>query len=213
MRVFHPLLQASLALAALVLAPALALAQSLDYGPVICTGLAGCPGGIPYVPMQDIFMTHTLPTAAMILIQLAAGGAVIAIVIAGVQMVISSGDDGKITNARKAIIFAIGGLALALAAAPIVTFVSTEEYGQSMMGGDFLFGPGGVIASAIRIIMILFNVGFAIVIISAGYRMVMASGNAEEFKKGAGMIKWAVIGSIFVNIARAVVQALLMLQL
>ncbi len=188
----------------LITLPAMAFAVDM-YPPIICNGLFGCGR-----PPENVLMANTLPTVAAILIQLAAGGAVIAVVIGGVQMAVSYGDDGAITNARKAILFALGGLGLALAAAPIVSFVSTEQYYQ---GGEFLFGPGGLMASVIRIIMILFNVAFAIVIILAGLRMITAGGNADEFKKGGNMIKWAIIGGVIVNLARAGIQALLALNL
>lgn len=192
--------------AILLAAPALALAVDW-YPPIICDGLFGCGR-----PPENVIFNSTLPTAAAILIQLAAAGTVLAVVIGGVQMVVSYGDEGKITSARKAILFALGGLALAISAAPIVSFVVTEDYGQGG-GTDLLFGPTGVMASAIRIIMILFNVAFALVAIIAGIRMIIAGGNADEFKKAGNMIKWAVIGGVIVNLARVGVQALLMLNL
>ena len=197
------ILQAFLAFIFLAV-PAMAFAVDM-YPPIICTGLFGCGR-----PPENVLMQSTLPTVGAIMIQLAAGGAVIAVVIGGVQMAVSYGDDGAITNARKAILFALGGLGLALAAAPIVSFVSTEQY---YMGGDLLFGQGGLMASVIRIIMILFNVAFSIVIILAGLRMITAAGNADEFKKGGNMIKWAIIGGVIVNLARAGIQAFLALNL
>ena len=201
-----PTILKALLTAVLLALPASVLAVDL-YPPIICNGLLGC-GTLG--PGDNVLMQYTLPTVAKILIQLAAGGAVLAVVIGGVQMAVSYGDEGKVTNARKAIMFALGGLALAFAAAPIVSFVSSEYYYQ---GGDFLFGPGGIMASVIRIIMILFNVAFCIVIILAGLRMIIAGGSADEFKKGGDMIKWAVIGGLIVNLARAGVQALLALYL
>ena len=184
--------------------PATAFAVDM-YPPILCNGLLGC-GREP----ENVLLQNTLPAAAWFLIQLAAGGAVIAIVIGGVQMAASYGDEGKVTSARKAILFALGGLGLAFAAAPIVSFVTSEQY---YTGGEFFFGPGGILATAIRIIMTLFNVVFALVIILAGMRMITASGNADEFKKGGEMIKWAVIGGVIVNLARTGIQAFLALNL
>lgn len=205
---FRPalLLKASFALALLAF-PAGALAVDM-YPPLLCNGLFGCGR-----PPENVLLGFTLPTAAGILIQLAAGGAIIAVVVAGVQMGVSYGEEGAITNARKAILFALGGLALALSAQPIVAFVTTENYGQLSGGSDLLFGPGGAFASAIRIIMTLFNVGFVLLVIIAGLRMINSRGNMDEFKKGGEMIKWAVIGGVIVNLSRAVVQALLALNL
>lgn len=191
---------ACLAIAVLAL-PALVLAVE-PYPPLICNGLFGCGA-----PPSNVLLESALPIVATLLMQLAAGGAVLAVVVAGVQMATSYGDEGKITNARKAILFALGGFGLVLSSASIVAFVTTENYGFD--GGNVVT----VMASAVRIILTLFNVGFAIVIILAGLRMITAQGNADEFKKGGAMIKWAIIGSVVVNIAKAGIQAFLILNL
>lgn len=156
---------------------------------------------------ENILVTSTLPTVGMVLIQLASGGAVLAIVIAGVQMVTSYGDDGAVTSARKAILYALGGLALAFTAMPIVSFVSTEDFGASFQGGI-----AGVMAKIISIIMVLFNVVFAFVIILAGLRMITSQGNADEYKKGFNVIKWAIIGGLIVNLSRMLVQSLIVIN-
>jgi hypothetical protein len=194
-----------------VLAPLIAvlssetvLAQTLPN--VICGNLPGCGSG----PTNVLFYS-TLPTVVGLLIRLAAGGAVVAIVVAGTELLLKSSDEAA-TSAKKAIMYAFGGLGLAIAAAPIVGFVTTENYGQSN-SGDLLFGNGGVLTSAVRIIMVLFDAGFVMVIIIAGIRMAMSSGNADEFKRGGTMIKWAIVGAVIVNLARALVQAFLRINL
>jgi hypothetical protein len=198
MRMSFSFLPAIVALA-LVALPMAAFAVD-PYPPILCNGLFGCGS-----PAENVLLNYTLPTAAMVLIQLAAGGAVIAIVLAGVQMVLSYADEGKVSNARKSVIYTLGGLALAFSATSIVSFVATEDYG---VGGGIV----GVMANAIRIIMILFNVAFALVVILAGMRMVTAGGNEEEFRKGAQVIKWAIVGAVIVNVARAGVQAFIVLN-
>ncbi len=195
----------SVSAALLVLAPSLAHAQALP--PVICTGLPGCGK-----PAENLLYTGVLPTAAGLLIQIAGALAVIFIVFAGIQMAASAGDDGKISTAKKAIVYALGGLGIAITAATLVSFVTTENYGQANPT-NFLFGAGGLVPSVIRIIMIVFDAGFFIVFFWAGMRMVLAAGNAEEFKKAGQMIRWAIVGAIIVNIAKAGVQALLAVNL
>ncbi len=174
---------------------------------VVCTGLAGCGKSA-----ENLLYTGVLPTAASLMIQIAGAAAVIFIVIGGVQMVMSGGDEGKISTAKKAVIYSLAGLGLAITAATLVSFVTTENYGQAG-GANFLFGAGGFVPSVIRIIMMLFDAGFFIVIFWAGLRMVIAAGNAEEFKKAGVMIRWAIVGAIIVNIAKAGVQALLAVNL
>lgn len=191
-RFLRPL--AALLLLPLLAVPAIALAVE-KYPPLVCNGLAGC-GAQP----SNVLLESGLPYVATLLMQLAAGGAVVAVVVAGIQMGISYGDEGKITSARKAILFALGGFGLALTSVSIVAFVTTEDYG---FDGNVVT----VMASVIRILLTLFNVGFAIVIILAGLRMITAQGNADEFKKGGAMIKWAIIGGVVVNVAKAAIQA------
>ncbi len=174
---------------------------------VICTGLAGCGQGI-----ENTLYTNILPMLASIGIQLAAGGAVIFIMFAGVQMLLSYGDSSKALQARKGILLALGGLALSITSASIISFVSTENYGQANQT-NFLFGGGGLLDSVVRITIFLFNVGFLIMAILGGYSMMLAAGSAEEFKKGGNILKWAIVGAVIVNLAKAIVQAFLQLNL
>lgn len=171
--------------------------------PTVCTGLAGCPEG-----PENTLYTNILPAAASLLIQVAGAAAVIWVVIAGVRLVASYGDETQIGMARKSVLYALGGLGLALCAATIVSFVTSENYGQADPT-DFVFGTGGLVAAALRIILVLFNVGFIIAILLAGVRMVSGQGSPDEFKKGGEIIKWCIIGAVLVNIARVLVQALL----
>ncbi len=169
---------------------------------VICNGLIGC-GAAP----ENLIVEGVLPMAAMILIQLVGGLAVLFIVIAGTRMT-TTGSEDDAGAAKKAIIYGLMGLGLAIAAAPIVSFIITENYTEA--GGDMLLV--GVMAAAIRIILTVFNVVLVIVIIYAGITMARSMGAGDDFKKGINMVKWAVIGAIIVNLARAIVQAVLNLN-
>ncbi|MDO8648300.1 MAG: hypothetical protein Q7R81_00790 [Candidatus Peregrinibacteria bacterium] len=179
--------------------------------PVICEGLANCPGGgAQFVQPQDVLFEKTLPEAIRILINLAAGGAVIFTVWGGVQMLLSMGDETKITKGKQGVIYALLGLGLALVSQTIVEFVSTENYGQGN-NEEFLFG--GLLPAAVRIILLLFNVAFLIVLMFAGTRMVLSGGKSDEYTKGTATIRWAIIGAIVVNLGRALVEAFLNLNL
>jgi hypothetical protein len=183
------------------------LASAADsYPPLICTGLFGCGQG-----PDDVIMNSAIPVVGTLLVQIAAGGAVLAVVYGGIKMALSGGDEGKVSSARKGIMYALGGLALVVTATSLVSFVTTENYGQA--DPDLLFGSGGLLSSALRIALILFNAGFVVIVIIAGINMVIAAGSPDKFKNAANMIKWAVIGAIIVNIARAGIQAFLALQL
>ena len=196
-----------LAVLAGLLAPALAYAQTPPTFFVLCKGLTGCPDG-----RENTLFNNILPRAAEFGIKLAAGGAVVMIVIGGVRMLLSNGDEGKVGAAKKSIYMAFGGLALTLTSATIVGYVITENYGQNDPAG-FVFGEGGLLASTVRLVLVLFNVAFVIVVMIAGLRMVLAAGEAGEFKKGGEVIKWAIVGAIVVNLARIVVGMFLNLDL
>ncbi len=168
-----------------------------SYPPIICTGIFGCGEGY-----SDVLLTNTLPIVGTILVQLAGGGAIIAIVIAGVKMLLSQGDDGKVTSAKMGIMYALGGLGIAITASSIVSFVTTEDYWSDST-------IPGLLTSAIRIIMTLFNVAFAIIIIIAGIRMVISQGASDEFSKSGKSIQWAIIGAVVVNLAKVIIQAFL----
>ena len=171
---------------------------------IICDGLPGCGEAA----IENVLFEHTVPTAIGLLINLAAGGSVIFIVVAGAQMLLSAGDEGMLTKARYGVLFALLGLALALASQSLVEFVATEEYGQSNEG-NFLFG--GFLPSVVRIALLLLNATFMLVIMAGGIRMALSSGKQEEFTKGLSMIKWAIVGAVIINVARAGTQALLLL--
>jgi hypothetical protein len=170
---------------------------------VVCSGLAGCGKGA-----ENVLVTSTLPTAVALLLQVAGGAAVIFMVLTGFRILIQG--EEYFNSAKKLILYIIGGLGLAMTAATIVGFVSTEDFGQSN-SGNFLVG--GFLPSIVRIILTVFNVAFGIVIIVSGIRMVMAAGKTEEFKKAAGGIKFAIIGAVLVNLSRAIIEAFLNIKL
>lgn len=193
-----------LALAALLAAPAAAIAQAAP--PVVCTGLAGCGQG-----NANVIITGLLPTAITILASLAGGGAVIAIAVAGLQLLVSNGDESKIAQARWAVIYSVIGLTFVIVSQRVVSAVVTETYATGT--SDFLFGSGQFLSTIVRIILSAFNVVFVIVLMIAGYRMALEGGKPDQFDRGLTIIKWAVGGAIVTNAAYAAVKALLLTNL
>lgn len=167
---------------------------------VVCTGLAGCGA-----PVSNVLFHSTLPALIRFLASFAGGAAVIFIVVAGVQLLLSWGDESKVTAAKWAVIYAIMGLTLAITSQVIVAFIVTEDYGQG--ANDFLFA--GAMPAVVRIILTLFNVAFVLVIMLAGIRMTYGGGQADEFSKSLNTIKWAIGGAVVTNLAHAAVNALL----
>ncbi len=172
--------------------------------PVTCNGLAGCG-----LPPANVLFTSTLPVLIRILANIAAGASVICIVIAGWQLLISWGDESKITHGRWGIIYALLGLGLTIVSQTIVAFVISENYGQG--SSEFLFG--GALPAAVRIMVTLFNVALVLVIMFAGFQMAIEGGKAESYMKGLNIIKWAIGGAVVVNLAHALVNAFLLIGL
>lgn len=172
---------------------------------IYCGGLPGCSGST--AQPANILFTNALPEAIRILANVAAAGSIIFILWAGAQMMLAFGDEGKTTQARSAVIYALGGLILAITSQSIVAFTATEYFGQESAGGDFLFDT--VLPQFVRVGLTLVNVLFVIVIMIAGIRMAAARGSSEEYKKALGAIKWAIIGAIVMNVSRALVEAII----
>lgn len=183
------------------------LAQSPPMVP--CVGLAGCPGRVGN-EVKNVLFTSTIPVIIGQLLNVATAAAVLFIVVAGGQMLIAQGDEAQTTNAKKGIAAAMGGLAAALAAKTVVAAVA-HPFQFTAGSGDLIYGR--FIPSLVGLILVILNVGFLIVIMIAGFRMVIAGGSEEEFKKSKEIVKWAIIGAIVINGARALIQAVLNLNL
>ncbi|MFA6522829.1 MAG: hypothetical protein WCS85_00455 [Candidatus Peribacteraceae bacterium] len=171
--------------------------------PLCPKGLPGCGKGTANMLGQAI-----LPIANLIL-GIAAAASVIGIVYSGLQMLLSGGDEGKAMKGRDGIVYALGGLALAMSSQSLVSFVVTQNFGQS--GGDVLFS--GLFPGIVQMGVAVFNGLLVLVLVYAGVKMVMAQGKSDEYRKGMTIIKWAVIGAIVTNLGRSLVLAFLNLNI
>ena len=86
---------------------------------VIANGVIKAPEALPTVTASP----NKLANLVTYLGVLAAVISILVIVIAGVQFVISSGEPGKVTKARTAILYATIGLIVSLSATAIANFV------------------------------------------------------------------------------------------
>lgn len=162
--------------------------------PIHCTGLVGCGQG----PANTL--TNGIPHVAILILQVAAGGCVLAIVWAGFQMVLSLGDSGKIGQAKNAILYAMLGLGISVLSQFLISSVISEYVPTN--------DPTVVHLTIIKGIIIylrnVLNAALAVVIVIGAVRMVLAQGKQDEFTKGRQAIMWAVIGAIIVNFAVAI---------
>lgn len=140
---------------------------------------------------------------ALFMLQLAAALAVLFIVWAGVQLIFSMGDEGKVTQHKWAMAYALIGLVVAILGQFLVSAIASTNFGQGT--GRTL--PLTFVASAVLFLRTILNATFVIMTVVAGLRMVYAQGKTEDYEKGKTMMKWAIGGAVMVNLASALVNA------
>lgn len=145
------------------------------------------------------------------MVGIAGGGAVLFTIIGGAQMVLSMGDDGAGAKGKTTILYAIGGFMLALASQTIVNFV----HSRAVLSGLITAATPhlDLMQTIVGGILSLMNIGFVMICLYAGFRMVLAWGKQDEFHKAFGMILWAIIGALCVNAASALTHAVLRIGL
>jgi hypothetical protein len=142
-----------------------------------------------------------------LLLQVAAGLAVLYIVWAGVQMIISMGDEGKVSQFKWGVANALLGLMVAILSEFVVAAIGTQNYGQGAVGSNGNL-PLNLITTGITILRLLLNGLFVLVAVVAGIRMVYSQGKSDDYNKGKTMLQWALIGAIIVNLAATLANAL-----
>lgn len=162
---------------------------------------------IPFVPggvsVQNVISDTTIPNVVLLLLRVAAGLAVVFIIWAGVQMLISWGDESKIQSARWSIIYASSGLFVAIMAQMIVNVVSAEP----MLGA--IQDDVSFMAVLARYMLIISNSLFLLVIVVAGLNMVFDRGKSDSYNKARTALAWAIGGAVVINAANVVVQAVI----
>lgn len=174
--------------------------------PVLAQGpCVGIPGDCS---SAENVLARFIPAIGRVWVSAAAGLAVIGVIVGGGKMMLNFGDESKIQQGKQAIVYSLLGFIIVLASQSIVAFVAfrtVEARGDEPLF-DFMTAVVGAMLS-------VFNVAFVLMIILAGYRMVVGYGQSDEFNKARTMVIWAIGGAIAVNAAHAVVRVLLNLGL
>ncbi len=190
-----------LAIALGALLPA-SVAWAIPLPPAPCASSQfGCGGGPSNVVLTALKGDGGI---ASVMLQVAAGLAVLYIIWSGFQMVISMGDEGKLTQHKWGIAYALIGLSVAILSQFAVSVVGTQNYGQ--LGGS---GPLYIVvlAQAASILRTLLNAVFLLILILIGLKMLYAQGKADEFNTAKKMLTWALVGAVLVNLSAALVIA------
>ncbi|MBI3336322.1 hypothetical protein HYZ98_02005 [Candidatus Peregrinibacteria bacterium] len=150
---------------------------------------------------SNVIADEAIPAIVDMLLRIATGISLIFLVVAGFNMMFSWGDEGKTTEARWGMIYALAGLGVAIMARMIVNVVVTEGSLVAVTDEVSLMG------AALTMLVTIFNGLFTIIIVFGGMRAVFARGKPEEFNRARFMIAWSIGGAIVVNIANAAIQA------
>lgn len=176
----------------------LALAIVLPNAPC-ATQQFGCGGG----PSNIIYSALIGPNGiAVELLKLTTAIAVLFIVWSGVQMIISSGDEGKITKHKWGIAYALIGFSVSVLSQFVISAVGTQDY---VSGGQDL--PLNIIGNAAVILRVVLNGLFVVMLVVAGLRLVYAQGKSDDYNTAKKMLYWGIAGAVLVNLAAALVYA------
>jgi hypothetical protein len=77
---------------------------------------------------------------------------------------------------------------------------------DSKSGSNPIYGPGGIIATAVTILSIVIGVAAVIVIIIAGIQYMLSTGDPTKVNNAKNAILYAVIGLIIAGLSQVIVQ-------
>lgn len=183
----------------ILLAPVLALAQG---GEGACALLGGgfCDSG-----SGDAVIQSGLSTIGKFFVGIAAGSAVLFGVVGGMQLLLSFGDESKITKGRNSLILSLAGFSLVLASQAVVSITVNNVGDFTNSNNPFI----DMMSVAVSVMVGALNAVFILIMVLTGVRMVIAQGKSDEFSKARRAFVYAFVGAFFVNLSRAFVQGLL----
>jgi hypothetical protein len=110
----------------------------------------------------------------------------------GIQYMISSGNDQKMTKARDTLTGGMIGAIISICAARIVGFLLESIGNTSGVGTDV----NGMIAGALGAVYFVVGATAVITIIYSGFLYIAAGGREEKVKKAKTQLTWAIAGFV-----------------
>lgn len=162
-----------------------------------CNGLPGCPSG-----WEERFSNVLLLLLARLPVYVYSLG-VLFIMIGGAYMVLSAGNDERVSKGKNTIIWSVIGIFVMQSAQTLVNYV-TLETNSRVAGSDLVTSVTNTLIGSIFDLLYVAVLGVAIF---SGMRMVVSFGKEEEFNKGKMGLLWAAIGAIIINLADAIATA------
>jgi hypothetical protein len=151
----------------------------------------------------------TILSLLLVALSFMALAALVVIVIAGIYMVLSLGEESAKDKAKKIIGYAIGGLIIIALAAAIVGIIITATNGTGLFGPLPAWptgtDPRAVILGVLLGVLLFMGLAAVVVIVIAGIMLVLSLGNESVLEQVKRIILYAVIGLIIIALAAAIV--------
>lgn len=192
----------------------IALAAAIVALVAAATGSGGLFGPVPFWPtgnspgsIRDIILRILL--AVLFFLGLAA---VVVIVIAGIMLVLSLGDESAKDRAKRIILYAIAGLIIVALAAGIVILVINATGAGSLFGPVPRLGTAGggniraTVLNILRTVLSFMALIAVVVIVIAGIMLVVSLGDEQAKDRAKRIIFYAVIGLLVILLASAIVR-------
>ena len=160
-----------------------------------CVGIDGCGAGQNPLPA---FVT----VAAAIVLEIAAGLAVLSVVVGGSFLLLNFGNESRAERGKKGILYGLMAFAVALSSQAIVSFAVAKAG---------TIDPNAPHISMMRVtvnaMLTVFNVAFALMMLFFGFKLLFARGQQSEMDTTKKGLAWSIAGALAVNLAYALVRA------
>jgi hypothetical protein len=141
-----------------------------------------------------------------ILIRLAGFLAVISIIIAGAQLLLSEGSPEKATSARNRLLNSLIGLAIAAGAVALVTFLGNQIGGASGTKIPHAAANQTTINNLLDIAFVALGALAFLVMVLAGFRVVMSRGDTSKIAEARRQMLYGALGLLVIGSAAAIVN-------
>lgn len=145
---------------------------------------------------------------AQFMFKLAAGLALVYILIGAVKLGSSGGDSQKVAEGKKTISYAVVGLIIAVSAYIIIAFVQ-KKAAEVAGSGDPFFGGGGIITGLVDTISWVVGVVSVIMVVAGGLKFVTSGGNQQSVQSAKSTVIYALIGLVVAILAKTLVTFVL----
>lgn len=163
------------------------------------------------------FATRIIMNIIEMILQLVGYSAVVMLIIGGFRYIVSSGESGSMSNAKKTILNSIIGLVISIFSVAIVNVVSgvffatsdTSNIGGTQVGIPRVEADSTALKNALNTVYTWAGIVAVLVIVIAGYFFVLSRGDSNQTARARNAIISAAIGLVVVLFAFVITQFIL----